>query len=187
MKTLKLIFPGQRYSCDRSLLYFIDTNIEGESVYFKYDFARNVDLKSITDEEIIERAIDYSKQIINHIDFSEYDEIIFIAKSVGTYVAGYFRDELKLNSARFICLTPITKSLKFIRQNDFVITGSLDKRVDPKELEKFKYAYPFFETIEGVGHSLEYRDNLKATFDIQYKVCELALNYLDTANKDILG
>ena len=187
MKTLKLIFPGQRYSCDRSLLYFIDTNIEGDSVYFRYDYARNIDLKSMTEKDIIKHAIDYSKKLFDNVDLSQYDEIILIAKSIGTYVAGYFRELFKLDSARFICLTPFSSSLKYIRQNDFVLIGSLDKHINSSELEKFKFAYPFFEIIDGVGHSLEYPNNLKATFDLQYKVCELALNYLDTATKDILG
>ena len=104
--TIKLIFPGKRYSIDRSLLYFLDKYIDGESIYFEYDSPRYLnDSKNIN--EIIDDAYNFSKEILESKKLDEYAEVIVIAKSIGTLVATKLRNEKLIKASKFILLTPI--------------------------------------------------------------------------------
>lgn len=183
MKTLKLIFPGRRYSLDRSLLYFLNKYIEGDTLYFSY----NIDLNlSASVDLLINEAYEYSKEKIKEIDLTKYTEIIFIGKSIGTVVAGKIRELVKLEEAKFIALTPLDETVPYLHQWDFIVTSDDDRYFSSLSREKFKYAYPFFILLKGIGHSLE-SNVLSLTFKIQHQIIEEALTYCDTSIKDLLG
>ncbi len=185
MATLKVFFPGRRYGIDRSYLYFLDRYIDGDSIYLEYDKKR-YEKDVIELEENIKEAYAYSYKILKDIDFKKYSEVIFIAKSIGTVVAGKIREELNVNNARFICLTPLTQTIPYLRQTDFIITSKTDTYIEINKLEEVQNRFPFLSVYEDVPHSLEFKYNLKRTIDFLYENLELALNYLDTAYKDIL-
>ena len=185
MATLKVFFPGRRYSVDRSYLYFLDRYIDGESIYLEYDLKRYTkDMEPL--EENIKKAYEYSKDILKNVDFRKYNEVIFIAKSIGTVVAGKIREDFKVNNTRFICLTPLNETLPYLRQPDFIITSLSDPYIDATKLKEKENRFPFLSIYKDVGHSLEYKNDLKRTINFLYENLELALNYLDTAYKDIL-
>lgn len=185
--TLKIFFPGRCYSVDRSYLYFIDKYIDGESIYLNYDKPR-IDKKS---EFILEKELDedlnYSFNVLNNVDFDRYSEIILIGKSIGTIVASIIREKFNLGRARFICLTPLTETLKYVRQTDFIITSRADRFINLEELEKVTFKYPFLTIYDDLPHSLEYPTNYAKTIDLLKNNIDLILNYLDTAEKDLLG
>lgn len=183
--TLKIFFPGRRYSCDRSFLYFLDKYISGDSIYLTYDHPRMVEEK-LTSEDDFKRAYAYAKEKLSNIDFKKYGEIIFIAKSLGTVVAGRLRKELGLeNRVRFICLTPINKTLPYLTQTDFIITSESDKYIDVSSLKQKENMYPFLTIYKDVPHSLEL-PSMYETLNFLKVNLDLALNYLDTSYKDIL-
>ena len=185
MATLKVFFPGRRYSSDRSFLYFLDRYIDGESVYLDYDVKRYTkDVLPL--EENIDEAYMFSFEKLKDFDFSKYTEIIFIAKSIGTVVAGKIREILKVNNARVIMLTPLNETIPYLRQTDFILTSFADTYIDANKLKKVENRYPFMSIYQDIGHSLEYPNNLKKTLTFLYENLELILNYLDTAYKDIL-
>lgn len=185
MATLKVFFPGRRYGIDRSYLYFLDRYIDGDSIYLEYDMKR-YEKDVIELEENIKEAYAYSFKILKDIDFKKYTEIIFIAKSIGTVVAGKIREELKVNNARFICLTPLSETLPYLKQTDFIITSKIDPFIDFSKIESIQNKFPFLTIYEDAPHSLEFKYDLKRTIYSLYENLELALNYLDTAYKDIL-
>lgn len=185
MNTLKIFFPGRRYSVDRSYLYFLDKYIDGESIYLEYDFKRWSN-PSLSLEDNIKIAYEVALKKLENIDFSKYNEIIFIAKSVGTVVAAKLRNELRLFRARLILLTPLTETIPFLRQTDFIVTSFKDEYIDASVLKENENRFPFLTIYKDVRHSLEFPNNLKRTIDLIYEIVELALNYLDTAYKDIL-
>ena len=185
MATLKVFFPGRRYSSDRSFLYFLDRYIDGESVYLDYDVKRYTkDVLPL--EENIDEAYMFSFEKLKDFDFSKYTEVIFIAKSIGTVVAGKIRERLKVNNARVIMLTPLNETIPYLRQTDFILTSFADTYIDANKLKKVENRYPFMSIYQDIGHSLEYPNNLKKTLTFLYENLELILNYLDTAYKDIL-
>ena len=93
-------------------------------------------------------------------------------------MAGKIREELKVNNARFICLTPLNETLPYLKQTDFIITSKIDPFIDFSKIESIQNKFPFLTIYEDAPHSLE--------FNSLYENLELALNYLDTAYKDIL-
>ena len=101
-------------------------------------------------------------------------------------MAGKIREELAVNNARFICLTPLTQTIPYLRQTDFIITSKADTYIEINKLEDVQNRFPFLSIYEDAPHSLEFKYNLKRTIDFLYENLELALNYLDTAYKDIL-
>ena len=185
MATLKVFFPGRRYGIDRSYLYFLDRYIDGDSIYLEYDKKR-YEKDVIELEENIKEAYAYSIKILKDIDFKKYSEVIFIAKSIGTVVAGKIREELNVNNARFICFTPLNETLPYLKQTDFIITSKIDPFIDFSKIESIQNKFPFLTIYEDAPHSLEFKYDLKRTIYSLYENLELALNYLDTAYKDIL-
>ena len=191
MATLKVFFPGRRYGIDRSYLYFLDRYIDGDSIYLEdryidgdsiyleYDKKR-YEKDVIELEENIKEAYAYSIKILKDIDFKKYTEVIFIAKSIGTVVAGKIREELKVNNARFICLTPLNETLPYLKQTDFIITSKIDPFIDFSKIESIQNKFPFLTIYEDAPHSLEFKYDLKRTIYSLYENLELALNYLDT-------
>ena len=184
--TLKIFFPGRRYSVDRSYLYYLDKYIDGDSIYLNYDnFRGNKDALPLEDE--IKKDFDFAMNLLKNIDFSKYGEIILIAKSVGTVVASKVREMLNLTRARFICLTPLNETIPFLKQTDFIITSRKDKYIDISQIESTSSHFPFMTIYDDLPHSLEYENNLYDTIDLLKTNLDLALNYLDTAYKDLLG
>ena len=185
LHTLKVFFPGRRYSIDRSFLYFLDKYIDGDSIYLDYDHKR-YEKDELTIEEDVARAYKIAKEKLTNIDYTKYSEIIFIAKSLGTVVAGKIREELKMDRIRFICLTPLNETLSFLKQTDFILTSHADKHIDVSSLEEKSFMYPFLTIYDDVSHSLEYPNNYAKTIDFLKINLDLILNYLDTSYKDIL-
>ena len=185
MPTLKVFFPGRRYGIDRSFLYYLDKYIDGDSIYLEYDVKRYTQ-EVVSLEENIESAYKLAFEKLKNVDFKNYTEVIFIAKSIGTAVAGKIRESLKLTNLRCIMLTPINETIPYLKQTDFIITSFDDPYIDAKKLKENENRFPFLSIFKDIGHSLEYKNNLKKTIDFLYENLELALNYLDTAYKDIL-
>lgn len=184
--TLKIFFPGRRYSVDRSYLYYLDKYIDGDSIYLNYDVSRT-NKETLPLNEEIEKDFNFALKTLQNVDFTKYGEIILIAKSVGTVVASKIREKLDLSRARFICLTPLNETIPYLRQTDFIITSNNDEFIDISKLDNKRRLFPFMTIYNDLPHSLEYKNNLYETIDLLKENLDLALNYLDTAYKDLLG
>lgn len=186
INTLKVFFPGRRYSIDRSFLHFLDKYIDGESIYLDYSHKKYEECKLSINEETIAN-FNNCLDVLKKIDFQSYTEIIFIGKSIGTLIAGKIRETLKLENVRFICLTPITDTLAYLKQTDFILTSESDSLIDLSKLPLNSFSYPFLTVYKDIPHSLEYENNLYKTIDFLKTNLDLILNYLDTSYKDLLG
>ena len=83
-------------------------------------------------------------------------------------------------------LTPLNETLPYLKQTDFIITSKIDPFIDFSKIESIQNKFPFLTIYEDAPHSLEFKYDLKRTIYSLYENLELALNYLDTAYKDIL-
>lgn len=177
LKTIKIIAPGIRYDLSKPLLKMFDEAIKGDTLYLNYSYLYDID-KDFFD---IEEAFKYSINKIKEVDLSKYNEIIFIGKSIGTYISGRLIQELNLPRAKFICLTPLDISLGFLRQTDYIVYGTKDKYLSKEGRDFLKYMFVNLSIIDDANHRLEVGDEEKNRKILEQVKLE-GLTYLDSSN-----
>ena len=154
MKKLVIMFPGVGYTMDFPLMYYASFLYEArgyEQIHMKYN---SIFFEpDLTREEKSLRVRDYVGEKAKDIDFSEYDEVVFLSKSFGTAEAGYLAEKLGINPTQ-IYLTPVPRALPYIKEADTVVIGTADE-VYPECKTYFDEhgIQPMY--IEGADHSLE--------------------------------
>lgn len=176
MKKLIVLFPGIRYSVDMPLLYYARLKYEEkgyESIKVNYD---NSYKEKKTLKEYIEEGKNYALNQLKDIDFSQYEDIVFVSKSMGTVVSGWLEEKLKIK-VRHIYLTPLEATLPYIRKEKdiiIVVAGTKDKHINAEELKDYcKKEEINCKLIEGVGHRLEIENNIERNIDILKEVIKL--------------
>ena len=167
-KKLLIEFPGRNYSCDKPLLYY------GKKIFEKRDYKvislnYNYHLKGDKDDidGLIEEAIVLAKQVLDKIDFSKYEDIVFLSKSIGTAVAGYIENYYKIR-VRHIYLTPVQGALKYMQRGKcIVVSGKEDTILDSRKLRIYCVEQDIpLKQFEEVGHTLEHWEDINKTFAI---------------------
>jgi len=154
MKKLVIMFPGVGYTMDFPLLYYASFLYEAkgyEQIHMKYN---SIFFEpDLTREEKSLRVRDYVWEKAKDIDFSEYDEVVFLSKSFGTAEAGYLAEKLGINPTQ-IYLTPVPRALPYIKEADTVVIGTADE-VYPECKAYFDEhgIKPLY--VEDADHSLE--------------------------------
>ncbi|MBQ9607982.1 MAG: hypothetical protein IJV15_00895 [Lachnospiraceae bacterium] len=167
-KKVLVEFPGRNYSVDKPLLYYAGRVFEQkgyEVVRLDYNFKLMGDKNDI--EGLIEEAKPYVKSALDKIDFSDCEDIVFISKSMGTTLAGYFEEYYKIR-VRHLFLTPVQSALKYMKRGKcIVIAGKEDPFLDSRRLKIYCVEQDVaLEQFEGVGHSLEDNADINKTFAI---------------------
>ena len=165
MKTgIAVCFPGTGFTCKEALFERLasDYAVRGYEIVC-LDFS-HIPFREI---ETLEEAVALSQRAVKrqlmHITFSEYKDVVFISKSLGTILAAQFERDNDL-SPRQLYLTPLNKTLMLIRPESRVIAmvlGTQDRFLTGRALMSF--CEPRNITcclIEGVNHSL--KDDLNA-------------------------
>lgn len=154
MKKLIVFFPGAGYGMDCPLLYYADFLFETngyERIHMNYQ--NILACVEISLEERLQALREYTWSQVQNINFNEYEEIVFLSKSVGAVEAGIIAEKLDV-PVKQIFLTPVEESAAYLRSDSCVVIGTNDK------------AYRFYKTcceekdvkalyIEGADHSLE--------------------------------
>ena len=154
LKKLVVMFPGVGYTMDCPLLYYASFLYEAEGyeqIHMKYN---SILLEpDLTREEKTLQAEEYIWDKVKDIDFSAYEEVVFLSKSFGTAEAGLLAERLGINPVQ-IYLTPVPRALPYIKKADTVVIGTADE-VYPECKEYFDEhgIWPMY--IEGADHSLE--------------------------------
>jgi len=171
-KKLIVLFPGAGYSNDMPLLYYADFKYEAmgyECVKINYGSGER---KTLNDIENIKKVILNQTE---RIDFSQYSDILFISKSLGTIFSGWLSETLNIK-VRHIYLTPLQSTLQYIKGHDIqiVIAGTKDKYMDTSiliqhcEKENIK-----LELIENAGHGLEIIGDMNVNIDNLKRIVDL--------------
>ncbi len=164
-KKLAVIFPGMGYHSDKPLLYF-SKRIARENGYeiieVTYEFpykAREIMNDKVRMKEAFEIAAGQIKEQLGDISFADYSDVIFIGKSIGTALAAYYDNKLKVN-ARHLVFTPVPQTFEMLRKKAGVVFHGLDDpwcptdvasaKCDELELELYK--------VDKANHSLETND-----------------------------
>lgn len=110
---LAVIFPGIGYSCDRSLLYYTAVMMKEHGykvVPVPYTgFPKNVKGDAKKMRKCYAIAQEQAAEILRDINFDDYDDIVFIGKSIGTVVALAIAKQFDL-TARYVLYTPLVET-----------------------------------------------------------------------------
>ena len=113
MKKLAVIFPGVGYHTDKPLLYY-SKKLASKSGYEIKEvpygkFPKGVKGSREKMEKAFFSAVKQAEEILKDVDFSLYDDILFISKSVGTAVSSAYAGMHHVTT-RNIYYTPVEPS-----------------------------------------------------------------------------
>ncbi len=154
--SVAVFFPGQNYSCELPLLYYTSKSAyeAGHDLLmleYGYQSARTAFDKTKVDQ-LIQECYTSISQIIH-----QYNEVVFVSKSLGTYIAGKTAELFKEKSIRHMFLTPIRSTIPFIEKfGGFVVSGTEDpvfQEEDMKQVEGFRNTEVL--RIQDADHLLE--------------------------------
>lgn len=174
-KKLMVEFPGRNYSADKPLLYYagkVFEEKEYEVVRLGYNYKLTGDKNDI--EGLIEESKPYIKKVLDKIDFSLYEDIVFVSKSMGTTLAGFFEEFYKIR-VRHIFLTPVQSALKYMKRGKcIVVSGKNDRFLDSRRLKIYCVEQDVaLKQFDDVGHSLESENDINITFAILMVIVKL--------------
>lgn len=180
MKKLCVVFPGRKYSVDRSLLYYPSKLIKDrgyEMIYLHYDQP-----KESIDEDFnisLNRATNYlDSHAVSTLDFYSYDEVIFLSKSIGTVLSGQLKEKNKDANIHQILLTPIEESLKYIENKDLILCGENDTYL--KDAKNKLALFPNSYIFPNFSHSLESKTNYHLTLKTVEDVTGIVEQYINS-------
>ena len=167
-RKLLIEFPGRNYSCDRPLLYYcgkIFSQKGYDVVRLDYNFRLKGDKNDIAG--LIAEAKDIVIKQLDMIDFSGYEDIVFVSKSMGCALAGFCEEHYNIR-ARHIYLTPVDASLKYMHRGKcIVVAGKEDTILESRKLKIYCVEQDIpLKQFEEVGHSLEHPQDINRTFAI---------------------
>ncbi len=178
---LAVIFPGIGYHTDKPLLYH-SKRLAKENGYDIKELSYSqlpTDVKGNEKQMdyCVELAIEQAKQSLGNIDFADYDEILFISKSIGTAVAAACSNAFNL-STRNVYYTPIAQSFRYMKQSGIVFHGTADDWVSTHIVTNgCEQLHLPLHVIEGVNHSLEGNDVIK-NIEILLEVMNITKEYI---------
>ena len=167
---LAIFFPGIGYHCDKPLLYY-SRKLADEAGYksiltLEYSLSgSNITGNIRGDKEKMQQAFSYlyeqaAKQLSSVI-WSDYNEILFVSKSIGTVIASAFAQHEKI-SCRQILYTPLCETYDFHPQNAIAFLGTSDPWSDIEKVTDISRTQkiPLF-LYPDANHSLETKDTLR--------------------------
>lgn len=178
---IAVFFPGIGYHCDKPLLYY-SGKIAGQ---YQYELCRlsyaglsksTKDLNKIA-TEAFEPALAQTEAALKEIDWSKYEDILFVSKSIGTVVACAYAKRHGVK-CRNIYYTPLEQTFSFDPQDGIVFHGTSDPWAQTKVIQSecMEHHLPLY-VIEDVNHSLEATDNIRDNLRILTRVMELTESY----------
>ena len=181
MSKIAVYFPGIGYHCDKPLLYY-SRNIACELGYKNYRNisytynAGNIRGNEAKMTEAYEALFLQAETELADIDWSEYDDILFVSKSIGTIIAASYAAKYRLKDARHILYTPLAQTYLFPPKHAISFIGTADPWSDTDEIIRLSNANHIPLTVyDGCNHSLEsthtlsdienLKDIMQRTFD----------------------
>ena len=160
MKQIAVFFPGIGYHCDKPLLYF-GQRIARETGYqtiisLRYHCSAG-DIRGNPEKmrEVGLSLFSQAEETLKEILWEQYDDILFVSKSVGTAIAAAYAREHKL-VCRNVFYTPVALTFAENPQNGIAFTGTRDPWVAADVVEEgCKQADVPLTVIQEADHSLE--------------------------------
>lgn len=168
MKKIAVMFPGVGYHIDKPLLYYskkIALEKGYDIVEIQYgEMPTGIKMDKAKRREAIGRVMSFIEEQLAKIDFTVYDEVVFISKSIGSVGAMNYSKSHHLG-ARQIIYTPIEETLENVERDRECIWfhGTNDDWCETRSISESSLFLDreCIHMIEGVNHSLECEDTLK--------------------------
>ena len=138
-KRLLVMFPGVGYHCDKPLLYY-GRKIAREAGYeecVQVSYSAPVD-KIRGDEEKMNKTFEsmyqQTEEQLQDIKWDEYDDVLFMSKSIGTIIAAAYAKEHELRNVRQVLYTQLADTMKVLEvkeipqgaENEIAFIGTND-------------------------------------------------------------
>lgn len=167
MSKIAVYFPGIGYHCDKPLLYYSKNCAcelgykDYKNVSYTYN-AGNIRGNEEKMKDAYESLLSQTEAALTDIDWSAYDDILFISKSIGTIISTSYAKKYGLGKARHILYTPLAQTFLFAPTNAIAYIGTADPWSDTDEIIRLSNANHIpISVYEGCNHSLECADTLK--------------------------
>lgn len=174
------LFPGIGYTCDKPLLYYswkMFASLGWEVVPVRYGgFPSGVKGNEEKMKSCAEMALEQAEDLLKNIDWSRYDTILFVSKSVGTVVAGAYAARHHL-PCRHVLFTPVEAAFSAGIKDAVVFHGTSDPWAGSDAVRKAcrDAGLPLYIT-ENANHSLETGD-VEADIDTVRKAMRIVKEY----------
>jgi len=162
MKKLAVLFPGIGYTCDKPLLYYswkVLKKLDYEVFPVPYTgFPDGVKGNAEKMQKAAQMALDQAEEMLKEINWSDYEDIVFVSKSVGTVVGTAYARRHEI-VCRHILFTPVEGTFRFAGNNAIAFHGTADPWVDTNVIKENcrRLGIPLYIT-EAANHSLETGD-----------------------------
>lgn len=167
MSKLIVCFPGIGYHCDKPLLYYSRCLArelgyqDSRNISYTYK-AGNIRGNEEKMKEAYEVLFSQAEAELADVVWSEYDDILFISKSIGTVIAASYAEKYRLMSVRHILYTPLAQTYLFAPDHAIAFIGTADPWSDTDEVIRLSEANHIPMTVyEECNHSLECGDAMK--------------------------
>ncbi|MCD7817601.1 MAG: alpha/beta hydrolase [Lachnospiraceae bacterium] len=159
---IAVVFPGIGYHTDKPLLYYSKKIAASHDYQIKDvpygNFPAGVKGDKNKMEACFIDALKQCEDILSDVDFSQYTEILFLSKSIGTAIASAYGQKHGLKTKN-VYFTPVGESFQFMDQPGIVFHGTADGWVDTKTVITECQARKLpLHIIENANHSLETGD-----------------------------
>nr|WP_307991283.1 hypothetical protein [uncultured Niameybacter sp.] len=175
-KKLVVLFPGINYSVDMPLLYYAGFTYEARGYEcLKINYGNAFDEK-----REFEHSLEVAKRVVleqlEKIDFSIYDNVVFVSKSIGTVIAGWVQYTMGI-TVNNIYLTPLEETLPYMTKEDqiiVVVAGTKDKYIQAERLKEYCEKENIdLHLIEGVGNRLEIFGDMSKNIEVLKEIAGL--------------
>ena len=167
MSKIAVYFPGIGYHCDKPLLYYSRKAAcelgyqDYRNISYTYS-AGNIRGNDKKMKEAYEALLSQTEAQLADMAWPEYDDVLFVSKSIGTIIAASYAAKHGLKSARHILYTPLAQTFHFAPTNAIAFIGTADPWSDTDEIIRLVDAnHISIAVYEGCNHSLECADTLK--------------------------
>ena len=181
MKKLAVLFPGIGYHVDKPLLYYgakLAKQYDFEIVEVKYgEFPENIQGSKEKIQEAVWRGIIFAENSLKEVRFENYDEVVFISKSIGTAIAVEFAKKYAI-LAKQIMYTPLVETFNCESLVGIVIHGTNDPWAETTRIENEcrRLNLPLL-LIPNSNHSLELGNVIEDIKNLN-KIMEFTEKYL---------
>lgn len=172
---LAVFFPGIGYTVDKPLLYYSEKlakQYRYETTGISYGkLSRDLD-------EAFREALARTEMILVKYDWMQYEEILFVSKSIGTAVACAYAEKYGIH-CKNIYYTPLGQIFSYNPQHGIVFHGTADPWVKTEIIEAKcrEFSLPL-HILEGTNHSLEAQNDVELNIHNLAKIMELTEKYI---------
>lgn len=163
-KTICFMFSGSSYNYDKPLFYYATMTMlqnKIDVVHIHYSYGEHL-LKTTLKEISKTMVDDINPVILDVLKNGQYDETIFLGKSLGTIpIANDLMKRNEFSKSKMILLTPLLKfdsifdSILNSEHQGLLVIGDKDPHFNSNKIEQLSNSNLKIEIVQDANHSLD--------------------------------